>query len=115
MISLENLKNEKFDLSPGAEDIHEPIESLVIKNAGMASGGKMHTARSRNDQVVLDIRMKIRDDINVICNCILDTIETLVSVAQNHKKTIMPLYTHLQQGSGWIAFSLSLSTCRCSV
>ena len=52
-----------------AEDIHELIESLVIKNAGMASGGKMHTARSRNDQVVLDIRMKIRDDINIICNC----------------------------------------------
>ena len=97
LISLENLKNEKFDLSSGAEDIHELIESLVIKNAGMASGGKMHTARSRNDQVVLDIRMKIRDDINIICNCILDTIETLVSVAQNHKKTIMPLYTHLQQ------------------
>ena len=97
LTSLENLKNKKFDLSSNAEDIHELIESLVIKNAGMASGGKMHTARSRNDQVVLDIRMKIRDDINIICNCILDTIETLVSVAQNHKKTIMPLYTHLQQ------------------
>ena len=95
--SLENLKNEKFDTTSGAEDIHELIESLVIKKAGMASGGKMHTARSRNDQVVLDIRMKIRDDINIICNCLLDTIETLVSVAKNHQKTIMPLYTHLQQ------------------
>jgi len=95
--SLENLKNEKFDSSSGAEDIHELIESLVIKKAGMASGGKMHTARSRNDQVVLDIRMKIRDDVNVICNCLLDTIESLVSVAKNHQKTIMPLYTHLQQ------------------
>ena len=63
----------------------------------MASGGKMHTARSRNDQVVLDIRMKIRDDINIICNCLLDAIEALVSVAKNHQKTIMPLYTHLQQ------------------
>jgi argininosuccinate lyase len=69
----------------------------VIKKAGMASGGKMHTARSRNDQVVLDIRMKIRDDINIICNCLLDTIEALVSVAKKHQKTIMPLYTHLQQ------------------
>ena len=95
--SLENLKNEKFDSSSGAEDIHELIESLVIKKAGMASGGKMHTARSRNDQVVLDIRMKIRDDINVICNCLLDTIESLVSVSKNHQKTIMPFYTHLQQ------------------
>jgi argininosuccinate lyase len=95
--SLENLKNKKFDTASGAEDIHELIESLVIKKAGMESGGKMHTARSRNDQVVLDIRMKIRDDINIICNCLLDTIESLVSVAKNHQKTIMPLYTHLQQ------------------
>jgi len=97
LTALESLKNEKFDASSGAEDIHELIETLVIKKAGMASGGKMHTARSRNDQVVLDIRMKIRDDINIICNCLLDTIETLLSVAQNHQKTIMPLYTHLQQ------------------
>ena len=95
--SLEILKDETFDSSSGAEDIHELIEALVIKRAGMASGGKMHTARSRNDQVVLDIRMKIRDDINIVCNCILDTIEALVSVAKNHQKTIMPLYTHLQQ------------------
>jgi len=95
--ALENMKKESFDSSSGAEDIHELIESLVIKKAGMASGGKMHTARSRNDQVVLDIRMKIRDDINIICNCLLDTIESLVSVAKNHQKTIMPLYTHLQQ------------------
>ena len=95
--ALEHLKNEKFDTSSGAEDIHELIESLVIKKAGMASGGKMHTARSRNDQVVLDIRMKIRDDINIICNCLLDAIEAMVSVAKNHQKTIMPLYTHLQQ------------------
>ncbi len=95
--TLENLKNKKFDTSSDAEDIHELIEMLVIKKAGMASGGKMHTARSRNDQVVLDIRMKIRDDINIICNCLLDTIESFVSVAKNHQKTIMPLYTHLQQ------------------
>ena len=97
LTALESLKNEKFDVSSGAEDIHELIETLVIKKAGMASGGKMHTARSRNDQVVLDIRMKIRDDINITCNCLLDTIEALVSVAKNHQKTIMPLYTHLQQ------------------
>ena len=97
LTALESLKKEKLDSSSGAEDIHELIESLVIKKAGMASGGKMHTARSRNDQVVLDIRMKIRDDILVTCNCLLDTIESLISVAKNHQKTIMPLYTHLQQ------------------
>jgi len=97
LIALESLKNEKFDSSSAAEDIHELIETLVIKKAGMSSGGKMHTARSRNDQVALDIRMKIRNDINVLCSCLIDTIEALVSLAKNHQKTIMPLYTHLQQ------------------
>ena len=95
--ALESLKKEKFDSSLNAEDIHELIESLVIKKAGMESGGKMHTARSRNDQVALDIRMKIRNDINILCNCLLDTVEALISIAKNHQKTIMPLYTHLQQ------------------
>ena len=97
LVALESLKKEKLDSSSSAEDIHELIESLVIKKAGMASGGKMHTARSRNDQVTLDIRMKIRNDINILCNCLLDAIEALVSLAKNHQKTIMPLYTHLQQ------------------
>ena len=97
LIALESLKGEKFDSSSGAEDIHELVELLVIKKAGIASGGKMHTARSRNDQVSLDMRMKIRDDICVLCNYLLDMIEVMLSLAQNHKKTIMPLYTHLQQ------------------
>ena len=95
--ALESIKKEKFEKKSDAEDIHELIESLVIKRAGSASGGKMHSARSRNDQVSLDIRMKIRDDINILCSCILDAIEALVSLAQQHQKTVMPLYTHLQQ------------------
>lgn len=81
----------------GAEDVHELVESLVIKKAGMESGGRMHTARSRNDQVALDMRMKVRDDINTVCGRILDVAEALVSVAGGHQKTIMPLYTHMQQ------------------
>lgn len=99
LASLEGLKDVKFDVAAAtdAEDIHELIESLVIKKAGMVSGGRMHTARSRNDQIALDMRMKIRDDVNTICNCLLDMIDALVCVAKNHTKTIMPLYTHLQQ------------------
>ena len=79
------------------EDIHELIESLVIKKAGLEDGGKMHTARSRNDQVALDIRMKVRDDINILSQCLLETVNTLLNTAKKHSKTIMPLYTHLQQ------------------
>ena len=99
---MESLKKEKFDKKFHAEDIHELIESLVIKKAGTASGGKMHTARSRNDQISLDIRMKIRDDINILCTCLLDTIETLVSLANQYQKTVMPLYTHLQQAQAGV-------------
>ena len=96
--SLENLKDGNIsnpDFEP--EDIHELIEALVIKKAGLESGGKMHTARSRNDQVALDIRMKVRDDINILLQCLVETVSTLLTVAKKHSKTIMPLYTHLQQ------------------
>ena len=96
--SLENLKGGNIsnpDFEP--EDIHELIEALVIKKAGLESGGKMHTARSRNDQVALDIRMKVRDDINILVQCLVETVSTLLAVAKKYSKTIMPLYTHLQQ------------------
>jgi len=53
--ALESIKKEKFEKKSDAEDIHELIESLVIKRAGSVSGGKMHSARSRNDQVSLDM------------------------------------------------------------
>ena len=96
--ALEDLKNGKIsqpDFEP--EDIHELIESLVIKKTGIDSGGKMHTARSRNDQVALDIRMKIRDDINILTQCLIETISELLHLAKQHHKTVVPLYTHLQQ------------------
>ncbi|HJW20743.1 MAG TPA: argininosuccinate lyase, partial [Candidatus Nitrosotalea sp.] len=95
--ALEKLKKEDFSAKSEAEDIHELIESLVIKKAGKEAGGKMHTARSRNDQVTLDIRMKIRDDINIVCFCLNETISTLIQLAEKHQNTIVPLYTHLQQ------------------
>ena len=81
----------------GFEDIHEALEVFVIKKAGMDAGGKMHTARSRNDQVVLDIRMKVRDDINDVCAALASLIEGLVQRAEESKQSPMPMYTHLQQ------------------
>src|SRR3989442_2789916 len=95
--ALERLKKKHFSAKSDAEDIHELIESLVIKKAGKDAGGKMHTARSRNDQVALDIRMKIRDDINTICLCLNEIIEALITQAEKYQRVIMPLYTHLQQ------------------
>ena len=78
------------------EDIHEAVEAYVVEKAGMDTGGKMHTARSRNDQVALDIRMKVRDDINDICRELLALIDTLVKKADQNKDTAMLMYTHLQ-------------------
>ena len=81
----------------GYEDIHEALEAFIIKHCGMAAGGKMHIARSRNDQVVLDIRMKIRDDINEICLALATLIHGLLDRAKESKEVPMPMYTHLQQ------------------
>ncbi len=85
------------DADDPAEDVHELVESLVVKRAGMDAGGRMHTARSRNDQVSLDTRMKVRDDINAMCGHLLDAADLMVSLAHEHRRTVMPLYTHLQQ------------------
>ena len=80
-----------------AEDIHELVESIVIQDIGIDIGGKMHTGRSRNDQVILDVRMKMRDDIIDICELIINIIKSLVEKSKEHKNTIISLYTHLQQ------------------
>ena len=80
----------------GYEDIHEALEAFVIEYAGMNAGGKMHLARSRNDQVLLDIRMKIRDDINEICSSLASLIQGLLDRAKESKQVPMPMYTHLQ-------------------
>ena len=79
-----------------SEDIHELVESAIIKMTDMDSGGKMHTAQSRNDQVVLDMLMKTRDDVNNICQNLLILITSLVKLAEKNINSIMPMYTHLQ-------------------
>lgn len=79
----------------GAEDIHEAVEVLVSEKT--EAGLKMHTGRSRNDQVALDMRLKLRDDSNAVCGRLADAAEAMVSVAKAHRRTVMPLYTHMQQ------------------
>ncbi len=79
------------------EDIHEAIEAFVVNRAGIMHGGKMHTARSRNDQVALDLRMKVRDDIISIAKALLALVDALLVRAKEHKNTTMPMYTHMQQ------------------
>lgn len=95
----------------GYEDIHEALESHLIKNTGIDVGGKIQTGRSRNDQVITDIRIKARDDIiNIIIHLISLTKELLVKSEKN-LDSIMPLYTHLQQAQigNFAHYSLSYS------
>ncbi|QRV16709.1 argininosuccinate lyase [Haloterrigena salifodinae] len=80
---------------PDGEDVHEAIETAVIERIG-AEGGKMHTARSRNDEVAACIRYRLREDVLEAVETTLALRESLVAVAEAHTETIMPGYTHLQ-------------------
>ena len=80
---------------PAGEDVHEAIETAVIDRVG-PDGGRMHTARSRNDEVATCIRYRLRQDLLDAAAATLTLRETLVDVASAHTETVMPGYTHLQ-------------------
>jgi argininosuccinate lyase len=81
----------------GHEDIHEALESHLIKKTGISVGGKIQTGRSRNDQVITDIRIKARDDIINVIDHLISLTRKLLSKSEKNLDSIMPLYTHLQQ------------------
>ena len=98
LVALEQIRHKPALLTTGdVEDIHESIETLIIQQTGVDIGGKIQIGRSRNDQVILDIRMKVRDDINEICEKIITLITSLLKKADENIDTIMPMYTHLRQ------------------
>ncbi len=80
----------------GAEDIHTFVESELVKRIG-AVGKKLHTARSRNDQVATDMRLYCKDSIVAVCGLLRTLINTLLDIANNNVQFIMPGYTHLQK------------------
>lgn len=77
------------------EDIHMAIESALIKEVGDV-GRKLHTARSRNDQVILDVRLYLKEEMEELYEIIQVLMKTLLEKAQTHKEMIMPGFTHLQ-------------------
>jgi len=81
----------------GYEDIHEALEAHLVNKLGMEIGGRIQTGRSRNDQVILDIKMLTRDELNRLCLRIIRLVEGILEKAQENMNSIMPLYTHLQQ------------------
>jgi argininosuccinate lyase len=86
----------RFKFREDLEDIHMNIEAALIKKLGNV-GGKLHTARSRNDQVALDLRLYLRAEIKDILSLIKKFQKTLLNMATNHLNSLMPGYTHLQR------------------
>jgi argininosuccinate lyase len=84
----------RFEISD--EDIHLAIERRLTEKIG-AAGAKLHTGRSRNDQVALDLRLYLRDEINQLRQLLRALIKSLAAVARRHLETVMPGYTHLQR------------------
>jgi argininosuccinate lyase len=78
------------------EDVHEYIETTVIKQIGIEAGGMIHTGRSRNDQVVTDIKLRLREDVLAMEEATLNLVDTLQKRASEHADTPMILYTHGQ-------------------
>jgi argininosuccinate lyase len=93
---LEDLKSGKLSIDLGAEDIHMFVEQVLTERVG-ETGKKLHTARSRNDQVALDFRMYVKNEIKEIVSLIKSVLSSLTEQAEENASTIMPGYTHLQR------------------
>ncbi|MCS7203026.1 MAG: argininosuccinate lyase [Thermodesulfovibrio sp.] len=90
------IKEGRFQFKSELEDIHMNIEAALIEKVGSA-GAKLHTARSRNDQVVTDLRLYLKKEVVEIIKYIEEVEKTIVSVAERHLDTLLPGYTHLQR------------------
>ncbi len=92
----EDIENGNVEFEIDAEDIHMNIETILISRIGDA-GKKLHTGRSRNDQVALDVRMYLRHETDEISAMLKELRGILLSIAERNIDTIMPGYTHLQK------------------
>lgn len=92
---LDEFTNNTFELKPGDEDIHTAVERRLTELVGLV-GGKLHTGRSRNDQVATDFRLWVMDAIDGMDALIAQLQRALVEQAEAHIETLMPGYTHLQ-------------------
>jgi len=93
---LEDLESGKLEFDMTCEDIHMFVEQVLTQRLGDV-GKKLHTARSRNDQVALDVRMYLRAEVDEITTLVRDVIEAILSQAEANRGVITPGYTHLQR------------------
>ncbi len=98
-----------FRLKPSREDVHSNVEGFLIERLGIEYGGKIHTGRSRNDQIVLDMRLYLREKVLGFLEGLNELIASLLKKAKVHKYTIMPGYTHHQHATGTTFGHLLLS------
>ena len=92
---VRDIERGRVVLDSSQEDIHMAIENELTARIG-ETGGKLHTARSRNDQVALDMRLYMRDELSSILDLVREVLWTLVTLAERHIEVIMPGFTHLQ-------------------
>ncbi|MGN0550276.1 MAG: argininosuccinate lyase [Acutalibacteraceae bacterium] len=93
---LKDIESGALQIDPQAEDIHTFIEGELTKRLG-DTGKRLHTARSRNDQVALDIKMYLQNECDEVEKLLLSLVEVICNKAQLYAKTVMPGYTHLQR------------------
>ena len=93
---LKDIESGELDFDPKAEDVHMFVESELTRRIGDA-GKRLHTARSRNDQVALDLRLYMRDEVAQIKRQLLALINAICNKAEENTDAIMPGYTHLQR------------------
>ena len=93
---LADVEAGKIEFTADNEDIHMNVEALLTQRIGEA-GKRLHTARSRNDQVAVDLRLYLRREIDEIIGQILDLQQAILEQAERHQNTVMPGYTHLQR------------------
>lgn len=92
---LKEIENGAFSLDRDDEDIHMAIEGYLTSKIGDA-GKRLHTARSRNDQVALDFRLYVQKNTLILASLLLENIKTLIEIASAHTQTLLPGMTHLQ-------------------
>jgi len=92
---LKDVASGKFKFDPYAEDIHSNLQEALIRRIGQAAH-RLHTARSRNDQIALDIRMYMKDEMKELLDLITLLQKSILRFAKNNAKVIIPGYTHLQ-------------------
>ena len=95
---LADVEADKLDITDQYEDIHSFVEANLIDRIGDV-GKKLHTGRSRNDQVALDMKLYTRDEVDELNGLVKELLQVLLAIMRDNVDTFMPGFTHLQKGA----------------